>query len=104
MADNTFRLQARSTGDGVAVVKALIKHPNHNGLGRNSDGSPIPPHHLVQVVVSVNGVAALSMDTGSGIAADPLLGWKVRANPGDSVIVAWTDTAEQSGQAETQVA
>lgn len=55
MADTTFRLQAKRVADGAVLVKALIRHPNHNGLGRTADGEPIPPHHLTEVVVAATG-------------------------------------------------
>lgn len=68
MADTTFRLQAKRVADGAVLVKALIRHPNHNGLGRTADGEPIPPHHLTEVVVAVNGEPVVTLHTGSGIA------------------------------------
>lgn len=104
MADNTFRLQAKRIGDGIVQVKALIRHPNHNGLGRTAEGEPIAPHHLTEVTVAVNDQPLLTVHTGSGIAANPLLGWKINAGEGDRVSVAWTDNLDESGRAEVTVA
>lgn len=103
MADTTFRLQAKRVADGAVLVKALIRHPNHNGLGRTADGEPIPPHHLTEVVVAVNGEPVVTLHTGSGIAANPLLGWKLTAATGDRVSVAWLDNLDERGRAETTV-
>lgn len=103
MAENTFRLQAKRVADGIALVKALIRHPNHNGLGRTADGEPIPPHHLTEVVVAINDEPVLTLHTGSGIAANPLLGWKLAAREGDRVSVAWLDNLDERGRAETTV-
>jgi thiosulfate oxidation carrier complex protein SoxZ len=104
MSENTFRLQAKRTADGTVLVKALIRHPNHNGLGRTAEGEPIAPHHLTEVVVSVNDQPAVTLHAGSGIAANPLLGWKLDARAGDRVAVAWVDNLDERGRAETVVA
>lgn len=104
MTEQTFRLQAKRLGDGVVLVKALIRHPNHNGLNRTAEGDPIPPHHLTEVVVAVNDQPLLIVHTGSGIAANPLLGWKINAREGDRVSVAWTDNLDERGRAVTTVA
>jgi thiosulfate oxidation carrier complex protein SoxZ len=104
MSQQSFRLQAKRVGDGAVLVKALIRHPNHNGLGRTAEGEPIPPHHLTEVVVAVNDQPVLTVHTGSGIAANPLLGWKIQAREGDRVSVAWTDNLDEQGRAETIVA
>lgn len=104
MSEQTFRLQAKRIGDGIVLVKALIRHPNHNGLGRTAEGAPIPPHHLTELVVALNDQPLVTQHTGSGIAANPLLGWKIIAREGDRVSVAWTDNLDERGRAETTVA
>lgn len=104
MADKTFRLQARRQSDGVVLVKALIRHPNDNGLGRSADGEPIPPHHLTEVVVTVNDQPVLTLHAGSGLAANPLLGWKLNAALGDRIAVSWRDNLDETARAETVVA
>jgi sulfur-oxidizing protein SoxZ len=104
MTERTFRLQAKRIGDGIVLVKALIRHPNHNGLGRTAEGEPIPPHHLNTVEVAVNDRPLLAVHTGSGIAANPLLGWKINAREGDRISVAWIDNLDERGRAETVVA
>ncbi|HLO78467.1 MAG TPA: thiosulfate oxidation carrier complex protein SoxZ [Magnetospirillum sp.] len=104
MANNSFRLQAKRQADGVVLVKALIRHPNDNGLGRTAEGQPIPPHHLTQVVVSVNDQPVATLHSGSGLAANPLLGWKINARDGDRIAVSWLDNLDETGRAETIVA
>lgn len=104
MSENTFRLQARRQPDGVVLVKALIRHPNDNGLNRTAAGEPIPPHHLTEVVVSINDTPVVTLHSGSGLAANPLLGWKLNANAGDRIAVSWRDNLDQTARAETVVA
>lgn len=96
-----LRLIATAQDDGTLLVKAMIRHPNHNGLGRTPEGEPIPPHHLTEVTVALNGDTVMTLFAGSGLAADPLLGWRIAGQAGDTVAVTWRDTRNNEGQAET---
>lgn len=104
MADNTarpslpIRVSARVTGDS-ALIKALLTHPMENGLGKTPAGEAIPANFITEVSVFVNDALVASLQTGPGIAADPLFGWKVGGvRVGDTVRVSWRDNqgAEQS--------
>ncbi|MBY0431197.1 MAG: thiosulfate oxidation carrier complex protein SoxZ [Rhodospirillales bacterium] len=102
MSTIPMRLIATAQDDGTLLVKALIRHPNHNGFGRDAEGQPIPAHHLTEVVVAVNGEPVVTLYSGSGLAADPLLGWHISGRAGDRISVTWRDNQKNEGQAETQ--
>lgn len=97
MSSFPIRLLATAEADNTLLVKTLIQHPNHNGLGRTPEGEPIPPHHLTEVVLSVNGEPRTTLKAGSGLAANPLFGWRVAGRPGDSVSVGWRDNLGNQG-------
>lgn len=103
MSSIPVRLLASAQSDDTLLVKALIKHPNDNGLGRTPDGQPIPPHHLTEVVVTVNGEPVVTLYSGSGIAAEPLFGWRITGKAGDTVGVRWRDNLGNQGGTETVV-
>lgn len=103
MSKITMRLIATALEDDPETlqVKALIRHPNNNGLGRNADGSPIGAHHLTEVSLRVNDEHVLTLFSGSGLAADPLFGWRVAGKAGDPVVVTWRDNKGDEGEGKT---
>jgi hypothetical protein len=103
MENYPARLAATVLSEKVLLVKALLRHPNHNGLGRSLDGMPILPEHLTEVVVAVNGEIAALQYFGSGLAADPLFGWRVPGKTGDSVTISWRDNLGNRGNITTVV-
>lgn len=98
-------IRLRASFDGkTCLVKALLTHPMENGFGKTPDGQLIAPHYITQIELFLNGELVSSLQTGSGVAADPLLGWRIRnAKPGDKVRVQWTDNKSQAQTAETIV-
>ncbi|MBC7953064.1 MAG: thiosulfate oxidation carrier complex protein SoxZ [Rhodospirillaceae bacterium] len=104
MSTHAMRLIATRQENDIVLVKALIRHANHNGLGRTESGEPISPHHLVEIVVTRNDEPVVTIYTGSGIAADPLFGWRIVANSGDRISVSWRDSLAMNGRAETVLA
>ncbi|MRR09141.1 thiosulfate oxidation carrier complex protein SoxZ, partial [bacterium] len=84
---------------------ALLTHPMDNGLSRGDDGMVPAAHFITEVTVRINDERVVRVDTGSGIAADPLFGWRFAGvRPGDRVSVAWRDNQGLEKSAETVVA
>lgn len=87
-----------------AVVKALLTHPMENGFGKNAQGGLLPAHFITQVTLLINEEPVVTTHTGSGIAADPLFGWRIRGvQAGDTVSVIWRDNQGLEGRRDTVV-
>ncbi len=85
-----IRMRVSVQGDS-ALIKALLTHPMDNGLSRDS-GAPGPAHFITELVLTHNGAECARIDTGSGIASDPLFGWRLKGvKVGDKIGVAWRD-------------
>jgi sulfur-oxidizing protein SoxZ len=84
-----FPIRLRASIDGKnCLIKALLTHPMENGLGKSPDNQLIAPHYITLIELFLNDELASSIQTGSGVAADPLFGWRIRnAKPGDKVRV-----------------
>ncbi len=101
--DFRIRLAARQEG-GAVLVKALLTHPMENGFGKTADGKPVPAEFITDIRLELNGQVVAAMETGSGIAADPLFGWRIRgAGPGDRVRLSWRDNLGRERSQETTV-
>lgn len=97
------RIRATRQGE-ITTVKALIAHPMDNGFGRDGAGQPVPAHFMTSVELWLNDTLRLRVRTGSGVAADPLFGWRLRdAAIGDRVTVRWQDNRGQRGELHAQV-
>ena len=103
--NSSFPIRLRASIDGKnCLIKALLTHPMENGFGKTPDGQLIAPHYITLIELFLNDVLVSSIQTGSGVAADPLFGWRIRnAKPGDRVRVQWTDNQSQVQTAETKV-
>lgn len=85
-----IRMRASVQGD-TTLVKALLKHPMENGFSKEN-GIPKAAHFITEIDVLVNGRVVTRVYTGSGIAADPLFGWRLKGvNPGDKIGLVWRD-------------
>ena len=85
-------------------VKALLNHPMENGFSKSDSGSLIPAHFITEVHVHLNGELVSQMMTGTGIAANPLFGWRIKgAQVGDKVTVSWRDNLGNQQSKDTSV-
>ncbi|HJW03282.1 MAG TPA: thiosulfate oxidation carrier complex protein SoxZ [Azospira sp.] len=98
-----IRLRASLEGDTL-VVKTLFTHPMENGLAKDEAGYLIPARYITQVELRLNGHTLTTLETGSGVARDPLFGWRLKgAQAGDRVSVGWRDNQGDENWAETVV-
>lgn len=97
-----IRIKASMDGD-AALIKCLMQHPMETGLRKDSKtGQLIPAHFINHVTASVGDKTVLDAQWGGGIAANPLLAFRVAgAKSGDKVVISWEDNtgAKDSGEA-----
>lgn len=103
--NSSFPIRLRASIDGKnCLIKALLTHPMENGHGKTPDNQLIAPHYITLIELFLNDELVSSIQTGSGIAADPLFGWRIKnAKQGDKVRVKWTDNQNKYQTAETTV-
>jgi len=98
-----IRMRGKSK-DGVAEVKALIKHPMESGVRMNKKtGKPYPAKFIESVEVAVNGVKAVDAQWSGAVSANPYVAVKVKANSGDSVSISLADNTGEKGSSELKL-
>lgn len=96
-----IRMAARVSGNG-ALIKALLSHPMENGFNKEASGEIIAAHFITEISLYVNDERVARLQTGSGIAADPLFGWRINGvKAGDRVRLVWRDNRGNEKSQET---
>jgi len=84
--------------NGVAEVKALIKHPMESGVRMNKKtGKPFPALFINNVEVTVNGAKAVDSQWSGAVSANPYMAIQVKAKAGDEIALNLTDNTGESG-------
>lgn len=92
-----IRIRGKST-NGIAEVKALIKHPMESGVRMDKKtGKPFPAKFIDTVEVLVNGAKAIDAQWSGAVSANPYMAVKVKANAGDKVTIQLTDNTGETG-------
>ncbi len=82
--------------EGVATVRALIKHPMAIGRRGRGDDS-IEAHFITEVVCLHNDNVVMTGHWGAGISKNPYLSFMFAgASKGDEVTIRWIDNQEAS--------
>lgn len=93
---NPMRIRA-TTKDGVTEVKALMSHPMETGLRKDNTGTPVPAHHIKQVVAKHNDKVVLAAEWGAAVSQNPFLQFRFNGGaPGDKVSIEWQDNTGDS--------
>lgn len=93
---NPMRIRA-TRKDGVTEVKVLMSHPMETGLRKDASGTLIPAHHITQVTAKHNDRLVLAAEWGAAVSQNPFLQFAFKGGePGDKVVVAWTDNTGDS--------
>lgn len=92
-----IRIRGKST-NGIAEVKALIKHPMESGVRMDKKtGKPFPAKFIDTVEVLVNGTKSIDAQWSGAVSANPYMAVKVKANAGDKVTIQLTDNTGETG-------
>jgi len=98
---NPMRIRA-TTKDGETTVKALMSHPMETGLRKDSEGNPVPAHHITTVTAMHNDKLVLTADWGAAVSQNPFLEFSFTGGaPGDKVTISWVDNTGDSRSDET---
>ena len=104
MAERKMKLRTRPQ-DGAVEVLMLVTHPMETGQRVDKKtNQKIPAHFIQRVTIEHNGKVVITMDGGTAVSEDPLLGFRLmNAKKGDKVKISWSDNKGESGVAETVV-
>jgi sulfur-oxidizing protein SoxZ len=100
ISEKRTQLRAKTTEDGATEIFVLISHPMETGLRTNPQTKEKIPVHIVQkITFYLNGKEIAVADTGTGVAANPLVSIRVKnVKKGDKVRVSWTDNFGQKDE------
>ncbi len=91
-----MRVRAK-INNGVTEVKALMSHPMETGLRKDTDGNPIPAHHITDVEVKLNDKVVLTAYWGGSVSQNPFLSFEINGGaPGDTLSIMWKDNQGES--------
>ncbi len=80
--------------DGLIEAHVLMPHPMETGFRKDEGGNTVAAHYITEVRITVAGRTVFSAMLSRAVSQDPLLHFRFRgARAGDSLTVAWTDTA-----------
>lgn len=93
-----IRIRAKSI-EGIAEIKALVKHPMETGFRSNPiSGEKFPAHFVNEVTVLVNDIKVADAQWSGAVSANPYMALKVKANSGDVVTISVIDNKGETGQ------
>lgn len=101
----TIKMRARSDGDGVVVVKALITHPMETGRRQDRDsGETVPAHFIQKVVGEYRGEKVFEAYWGTGVSKNPYIAFRFDGGEkGGKIKLSWVDNLGQSDSLEETI-
>lgn len=88
----------KQTRRGEAVeIRIAIQHPMETGFRRDDVGRAIPKNVINKLVCRYNGVEVFRAEMGSGISANPYLGFYTVADASGEIVFDWVDDEGKTG-------
>lgn len=87
------RLPDRVRPGETVEIKAVISHPMENGQRRGPDGRPVPRQIVRRFTCDYAGRRVVDMQLEPSIAANPLIGFWLRADRSGPLVFRWEDDA-----------
>jgi sulfur-oxidizing protein SoxZ len=104
MSGNSIKLRAEIGDRNTASVRLLVNHPMLSERLDARTGKIVPPHHIEEIVIALNGETVLVIDCGPGVAANPFFSFDIAgARRGDVLTVIWRDNQQQSDRFQAAV-
>lgn len=92
-----IRMRGKSV-NGIAEIKALIKHPMESGVRMNKKtGKPFPAEFIDTLEVLVNDTKAVDSQWSGAVSSNPYMAVQLKANAGDKVTIKLTDNNGATG-------
>jgi sulfur-oxidizing protein SoxZ len=99
------RIKVPSTAKAgeVIVIKTLISHKMVTGLGKDSDGNPIPRQIINKFTCEFNGQPVYSADLEPAISANPFFEFNAKVNESGTFKFTWVDDNGSTYEAEQKI-
>lgn len=75
----------------IVVVRAMVQHPMETGLRKQASGELIPRKIINKFDCTLNGKSVLSWNIETGVAANPYLEFRFKAEEAGELKMAWID-------------
>lgn len=86
------RIRAQVQGAST-VVRIRVAHEMESGQRKDAAGRPVPPWHVTEFQVALNGRPVLTGQWGTAVAKNPFVQFNLRgAKAGDRITVSWVDS------------
>ena len=90
--------------DGVTEVKMQMSHDMENGRRKDASGAVVPAWFITALSVKCNDRLVLAGEFGTSVSKNPHLVCRFRGgNPGDKIVVSWTDNKGDARRDEAVV-
>lgn len=84
-------------------VKALAQHPMENGFRHDQNGQRVERDQLRHVACRYNGVEVFSADLHTGVAANPLIQFRLKVLESGTLTVVWSDDEGRTSQTSARI-
>ena len=98
MSNARIQLPARIVEGDVFKLRLLVNHPMDSGFLRDIDGVLIKRNVIRQLSCTLNNQEVFRAEPTTGIAANPLFEFYLRATRSGELWLRWIDEAGQMGQ------
>lgn len=98
------QVPAQARRGEIIQIRIAIRHPMETGYRPDNFGRRIPKNVINTLVCRYNGVEVFRAEMGSGISANPLLQFHVRAEDSGEFVFDWADDSGQRGSERAPIA
>jgi sulfur-oxidizing protein SoxZ len=98
------QVPAQARRGEIIQIRIAIQHPMETGYRPDNFGRRIPKNVINTLVCRYNGIEVFRAEMGSGISANPLLQFHVRAEDSGEFQFDWVDDSGQRGSGRAPIA
>ncbi len=100
----SIRMKTR-LNDGVATIRAIIRHPMETGFRVDEESQKIvPAHYIKTVTIYHNDTVIMSCNWSRAVSKNPYLSLMFeKAKAGDTVKISWVDNRDKTDAAEAMI-
>lgn len=91
MSEIKTKIPSSAAKGDVVEIKLVIKHPMESGQRKDASGNLVPKKIINKFVCRYNGAEVVSADWHTGVAADPIMSFFVKASDSGKIELSFTD-------------
>ncbi len=88
----------------IVVVRAMLTHPMETGLRKRASGELIPRKIINRFDCTLNGKPVISWDLETGVATNPYLEFRFKAEEAGELKMVWVDDDKSTVEALEKIA